>query len=273
VHVELIETRDEFAQRAGELLRARVEHNVLATVVETAARDASDGALYALVEDDAGELIGAGLRLPPHPMLASSMSSEAADALIGALIAADRKVSGVVGPETVARSIAASWERRTSGTARLRIAQALHSLEHVTGPARPAPGTLRVPRPEERELILRWADEFAIEAGVTVDAEGMVGRRLERGLVHIWDDNGAVSLVCSSPTIAGAARIGPVYTPPELRGRGYASHAVAVRSEQLLDGGAQHCLLYTDLANPTSNRIYAALGYQRIAAWEEWALD
>jgi predicted GNAT family acetyltransferase len=59
-------------------------------------------------------------------------------------------------------------------------------------------------------------------------------------------------------------RIGAVYTPPELRGRGYASALVAALSARLLAGGRRFCFLYTDLANPTANRIYARIGYERV---------
>jgi predicted GNAT family acetyltransferase len=64
-------------------------------------------------------------------------------------------------------------------------------------------------------------------------------------------------------------RVGPVYTPPACRGRGYASAAVASLSQRLLDDGASRCMLFTDLSNPTSNKIYDALGYRRFADWEE----
>jgi predicted GNAT family acetyltransferase len=63
-------------------------------------------------------------------------------------------------------------------------------------------------------------------------------------------------------------RIGPVYTPPELRGRGYASSAVAARSRLAIQNGLR-CTLFTDLANPTSNKIYADVGYRRVADWNE----
>ena len=58
------------------------------------------------------------------------------------------------------------------------------------------------------------------------------------------------------------ARVGPVYTPPEFRRRGYASAVVAGVSRRLLDEGRRYCFLYTDLANPTSNRIYQDIGYE-----------
>ena len=78
-----------------------------------------------------------------------------------------------------------------------------------------------------------------------------------------------MSVVGHAEPVAGVMRIGPVYTPPQHRGRGYASSAVAAVSRAALEGGMSQCLLYTDLANPGSNRIYAALGYRRVADWEE----
>lgn len=115
--------------------------------------------------------------------------------------------------------------------------------------------------------------EFATEAGAGdgADAPDIVGRGIDRRLLQVWDDGGPVAMLSSSQAIAGVVRIGSVYTPPTLRSRGYASSAVAAASRVALDGGARRCALYTDLANPTSNRIYTALGYRRVSAWEDRA--
>ena len=59
-------------------------------------------------------------------------------------------------------------------------------------------------------------------------------------------------------------RVGPVYTPPELRGRGYAGAATAAASQAALDAGVRQVVLYTDLANPTSNALYQRLGYRPV---------
>ena len=67
-----------------------------------------------------------------------------------------------------------------------------------------------------------------------------------------------------SPPVANSIRIGPVYTPPDLRGKGYATALVANQSRRFLEDGRSHCLLYTDLANPTSNAIYRRIGYQQV---------
>jgi predicted GNAT family acetyltransferase len=96
-----------------------------------------------------------------------------------------------------------------------------------------------------------------------------VGPRIARGGIFIWDDDGPVSLVGANPPVAGVVRIGPVYTPPEHRRRGYAGHAVAEVSRRALQAGASRCMLFTDLANLTSNKIYAEVGFRVFGDWEE----
>ena len=66
-------------------------------------------------------------------------------------------------------------------------------------------------------------------------------------------------------------RIGPVYTPPDLRGRGYGTAVTAEVSRLLLDRGHRFCFLYTDLANPTSNAIYMRIGYEPVCDSREVA--
>jgi predicted GNAT family acetyltransferase len=78
-----------------------------------------------------------------------------------------------------------------------------------------------------------------------------------------------VSLVARKEPVFGVSRVGPVYTPPELRGRGYAGALTAHVSRRILDAGERACL-YTDLANPTSNKIYAAIGYEPVADFVEY---
>jgi predicted GNAT family acetyltransferase len=58
-----------------------------------------------------------------------------------------------------------------------------------------------------------------------------------------------------------------------MRGRGYASANVAAVSRNALEAGAFACMLYTDRANPTSNRIYQAIGYRPVGDAQEWLLS
>jgi len=88
----------------------------------------------------------------------------------------------------------------------------------------------------------------------------------------LWEVDGEpVSTAWLSAPVAGVTRISGVYTPPERRGHGYASGVVAAASQHALDAGVDACMLYTDLANPTSNKIYQALGYRPVCDATQWA--
>lgn len=97
----------------------------------------------------------------------------------------------------------------------------------------------------------------------------MVDLRLDHDRLFVWDHHGPVSMVGTAPVVGAVAWVGPVYTPPAHRCRGYAGSAVAAVSRRALVAGARRCVLFTDLANPTSNKIYAELGYRRVTDWEE----
>ena len=80
----------------------------------------------------------------------------------------------------------------------------------------------------------------------------------------LWEDDGPVSLAGYGGETPHGIRVGPVYTPPEHRGRGYATALVAALSAARLAEGRRFCFLHTDLANPTSNAIYERIGYERV---------
>ncbi len=106
--------------------------------------------------------------------------------------------------------------------------------------------------------------------GSPEEARKMAVQRIEVGDVYLWDDGGPVSMAFRArPTPHGYTVTG-VYTPPELRGRGYASACVAALSQRLLESGKQFCNLFTDLANPVSNSIYMKIGYKPVCDFTEY---
>jgi predicted GNAT family acetyltransferase len=151
------------------------------------------------------------------------------------------------------------------------MSQALHVLSEVRDPPRPGPGRLRSPTAADRPLLVEWMRAFAEEAGTAIpsQAERLVDERIAYGGLFLWDDSGPVPLLGATRPVGGVVRLGPVDTPVQHRRRGYASSAVAALSRLQLSRGNRRCMLYTDLANPTSNKIYAGVGYARIADWEE----
>lgn len=277
MRVTLIRDPEEFAARTGRLLSARLECNVLATVLMSVRQGAhrDPPPVFAVGLTGKDEVSFAAMRTPPFPLLTSPLGLGEAERLIELWLAVDPGVSAVSGVPDTAWGLAAAWERRTGGTSRRTFSEGMHVLEEVRDPPRPARGALRLPRRGERDLLVAWTEQFVEEARLigTAQAEAMVDVRLRQQGLLLWDDGQPVSMVGVNPAVSGVVRVGPVYTPPPFRRRGYAGSAVAVASRRALAGGATRCMLFTDLANPTSNKIYAEVGYLRCGDWEEIALE
>jgi len=90
-----------------------------------------------------------------------------------------------------------------------------------------------------------------------------VVRRIALGSLHRWvdADKQPVGLVGGSTIEPSGARIGPVYTPPRFRQRGFAQVAVATLARDLIERGAREIYLLTDAENPTSNALYSRIGF------------
>lgn len=127
----------------------------------------------------------------------------------------------------------------------------------------------------DRELLIEWVAAFGQEALGELPSELtrttiVVNRAINAGNYFVWDDNGVVAMAGRTrPTRAGIT-IGPVYTPPKFRRRGYATALVAELSQLLLDEGREFVTLFTDLANPTSNKIYQQIGFRPVCDFAEY---
>jgi predicted GNAT family acetyltransferase len=266
-----------FAAVAGPFLAAELEREQLARIATGVLQGAYAEHLnhLAWVLGDDGELVAAALRTPPHSLMCTRLPDPVAPLaleLIDVWRAHDPEVAGVGAEPETARAIAAAWASRTGGESRLNLRMAMHAASAIDDPPRPVAGRLRLAGADDRGLLVRWWRAFYAEAEPlhADDAEPAVAARYEDDALSVWEDDGAaVSLICARLTANGYGWIGPVYTPPELRRHGYAGAGVAAASRRLLDAGASTCMLFTDLDNPTSNKIYREVGYRRIADWED----
>jgi predicted GNAT family acetyltransferase len=214
------------------------------------------------------------MRTPPFPVVLTPMPDPALDALADLVAAELPDAAGVTGPRPYADRLATRWQARTGGAVREGRAMRLFRLDQVTPPAT-APGRLcnAADLPEWHGLFADWALAFARDVGEPQDTRADLTPRLQRiidrGGLWAWVDGEPVS--CASATLPayGAARIATVYTPPELRGRGYAGSCVAAVTQRVLDAGHVP-VLFTDLANPTSNKIYQRMGYRAVADVAEY---
>jgi predicted GNAT family acetyltransferase len=123
---------------------------------------------------------------------------------------------------------------------------------------------LRIATSADFDLILEWLEGFKRDTNAIVAPPEAMHRRVEAGLISIWNDGKPVSMASVTTLLSHTVRVGPVYTPPEYRGRGYAASCVAAVSQAAFDAGASQCILYTQLSNPQSNAIYRRLGYEPI---------
>ena len=178
------------------------------------------------------------------------------------------ELPAVLGPNAVARAFGGAWSRLKAVRAAPGARQRIHILERVWPPSPMAPGGMRSAGPADIPLVARWLAAFMQETGLADPRDPLVrARRLCGGeggnrLLALWVDGGPVCMAGCSACTRNGVRIGYVYTPEAHRRRGYATSLVAQLSSQALDLGFGHCVLYTDLANPTSNRIYRRVGYR-----------
>jgi predicted GNAT family acetyltransferase len=192
------------------------------------------------------------------------MDQDVVTATVDAIATAGIALPGVSGEATTTAHFAGAWTERTKSGAKPVLGQRVYEVAAIV-PPRPTKGALRRATTADRNVLVRWLVAFQDEIGERLgDATVEVDRRLAAGTLWLWDDGDVVAMAGRSEPVAGVARIGPVYTPPPVRGRGYASALVGEMSAAALDGG-DRCILYTDLENPTSNSIYRALGYRAVA--------
>src|SRR5215211_4481155 len=230
--------------------------------------------LYDLwVVSDGQEVTGVALRTPPYNLvLARPRDDVALDALVDRLLDEGQDLPGVVAAIPELDAFVAAWTAANGLDATLVMRQGIYELREVL----PGPGPSGGPRfatREDRDLVVRWMAEFADEV-LPDEPEGdrqtrLVEDRLdgdEHAGLWLWEDGGRpVSMSGYGSETPNGIRIGPVYTPPELRGHGYATGLVSEQSRWLLGTGRSFCFLYTDLDNPTSNALYRRIGYRLVA--------
>jgi len=279
VSVEHFTEADDFLAKAEPLLLAdEARHNLILGLAGTI-RETPD--LYPerhmWLVTDGGRPVAAALRTPPYNLIVGRPESDAALAELAGAVAG-QELPGLVGATPEVGAFADLWATRTGAKPTVGMRQGVYALEEVEQlPA--VPGEPRVATMADRELVLRWwiafGEEVLHEVGPGHDrAEISVDHKLfsPGAGILLWEDGGeTVSLAGWGGRTPNGIRVGPVYTPPELRGRGYATAATAELSRRLLASGHRFCFLYTDLANPTSNAIYERIGYRRVCESAEFS--
>ena len=269
--VERHATAPAFLDAAGDFLVGReAEHNLIFGICATLTADPGySSEPYLATISKAGGVVGAAVMTPPWNLVLSCTDElDALSALAADLDARGITIPGVTGPVETAGRFAEGWCRSHGLERGPRIAERIYRLERVVPPDG-VPGTVRLATGADRDLLIEWVDAFLVEAFDRADrdqAASMVDRSLRAATRtwYLWEDGQPVSVAAAAGPTPNGIRIGPVYTPPHRRRRGYASALTAATSQAELDKGRRFVFLFTDLANPTSNKIYQAIGYEPV---------
>jgi predicted GNAT family acetyltransferase len=269
-----------FETQAGAFLRAHEAENNLSLGLITgikAGRTFGPRPPYFAVARRGDAVIAAALRTPPHNLiLTAGTDTEALSLIVDDAFGAMPDTPGLSGPTELAASAARLWSARAGTGARVVMAQRIYQLTRVI-PPRPASGGARIARDTDRATLVPWFRAFVAEAlparehpAALQDAEDTASYWIRSGSLWVWTDDDLVAMAGASGRTPNGIRVGAVYTPPDRRRRGYASSLVAALSQAQLEAGRRFCFLYTDLANPTSNKIYQDIGYEPVCDVDEY---
>lgn len=229
--------------------------------------DAGEVVTIGVVVEGRGALSGAGV------VLACAGRPQGAAVLAGAV---DQVAQvEVAGPAAVARPVADALAARTGGGVTRVMGQRLLAATAAVAP-HGIPGQPRRMADADLELVGTWLDDFSVEAlghdrrGVATWRERLADTDWE---LWLWEQDRPVSLVNARPTTPVSSRIGPVYTPPAERGRGYAAALTAAVTDACLTRGDERVTLFTDVENPVSNALYARVGFSDVCAHGSWLVE
>ncbi|EQC45598.1 GNAT family N-acetyltransferase [Bacteriovorax sp. Seq25_V] len=218
---------------------------------------------YSIIHQD--EVVGCAIRTgEERPFSVTQIKKEFLPVLIKKLRSDEIKLQGVVGFKQTVKDFVSFYGHKV----KMNLDQGLYELSQVTFPKN-VKGSVREATMEDLEVCTELLRGFLLDCfddEAAPHAEKMMTRNLKYGKVFLWisEENIPVAMAARIREGIRGAGISLVYTPPEARGRGFASAVVASLSQALLNDGFDICYLHTDLSNPISNSIYQKIGYQKV---------
>ncbi|GIP35407.1 GNAT family N-acetyltransferase [Paenibacillus sp. J2TS4] len=265
---------EHFMEQIGPFLKQREAENNLALGILTSLaagkrRTESEPLMAAIQEGDEPALVL--LMTPPNNLIlvgeTSRLHEDCCPFAVKSLLEMNVDVPGVIGDPAILSEFIKAWEHNTGCTAEVVMSQRIYRLDRVTEFSI-SPGRMRRIAAADTDLAAGWLHLFAKEIGEQLPYDKALTKArsiVEEGTLFFWEDGGRpVSMAMKTRPTANGSVVSMVYTPPEFRGRGYATSCVASLSSLLLEQGYSFCTLYTDLANNTSNKIYQNIGYRPI---------
>jgi uncharacterized protein len=228
------------------------------------------------IEDEHG-LALAAMMTPPHNLVINGLPFDpdcSMGILAGELKSEEWTIPGVQAPTSIARMFAEKWAEKTG--AGFELSEHLHLFELRQPPPSPSSSQayLRKAGQAELPLIAGWCYNFFLEVFKSADkaeAIQMAERHIQRGEVFVWEDEGqVVSMAMKNRPTRRSIAVSYVYTPPEQRGKGYATACTGELSRQLLNSGWEFCTLFVNVNNLAAYRAYQKIGYQLVSDFEEY---
>jgi predicted GNAT family acetyltransferase len=221
------------------------------------------------VVEESGAIHAVMMQTPPFKPILAYFSSEIdviAEQLVNAISKKWGTISGVIGDKELTDRFKDLWCKKFNVNVTGIMAMRIYRLDKVNNVPL-SPGHMRGATLADKDLVVKWGHAFHIDTGGVArnQPETDITPGLARGAIFIWEDGQPVSMAVKSRATENGMSVGGVYTPPELRGKGYATSCVVELSRNILHGGYQFCTLYTDLSNPASNSIYKKIGYYEVA--------
>lgn len=262
---------DDFLKKCGAFLEASpAEHNLILSLCQMAQEKIKSGGQadirFSSLFDDDG-LIVASVQTPPKNLVLSRARDASIEKLAETLAGQEARFPGIVGPSDVAANFTNAWTALTGQQSVEHKDHIIYSLTKVLMPT-PVEGELRPAKMEEKNKVAQWLAAFANDAlpkSESLTEEEALKKAddfIKTGRIFVWAVNGKPVAQAAVAGTGSVARVSGVYTPPEERGHGYASAAVANLSKKQLDDGKTLCCLYADARNPVSNSIYRKIGYE-----------
>ncbi len=189
-----------------------------------------------------------------------------------------RPVGGLIGPLSLVARVKNSLgllDREVAhGGDEILFALDLERIR-VPEPLRTGAVECRHPHDSELELAVAWRVGYCLEMLGSMpgaELEQQCRRQIEtlfrsRECWVLVRDGQPCAFTAFNAVTRGVVQVGGVYTPPELRSRGYARAAVAGSLLEARANGATRSVLFTGEENHGARRAYTSLGYEAIGDW------
>jgi predicted GNAT family acetyltransferase len=277
MNVTRYDTAEAFLQVAQPLLMtAEAENNLLLGVAQGIARnpEAAKDPYLATVGNEAG-VLACAVHVAPFKLVITRANREPIAALARDVFEAVPQLDGVTGPSRSADDFSLAWSKLSGVEPVLGMRLRIHETRKVVDSGRPSPpGHFRPAATADLNLLAKWTEVFVSEARIAepVDASRVVEDAIRRGRLHVWEDPAPVSMAAWTGKTPSGVRINFVYTPRELRGKGYGTACVKALTKQQLEEGNAFCWLYTDLSSAASPNIFKRVGYWPVSDVSEYYL-